>query len=724
MKKLLLSLLILPTVFAQQSQLVNFEYNYVANGAYTGTPQQIQWNNFPDFQLASNILTTWYWNTAGGSSWDQLLSKGFNVTRTYDWQLSYAFSQGQSPIDSWQSPKNVRIMAYNQIVDNPYGGFEYMNQTKFNDAHRRYTYRFKTGGPLQVDQANWTFPPTPPLPYNFSNQQSIWPAFVDSAGIIVANHKIVQFDIESVANIENAWGWNGIDTYLECLKDPNCREANDYNGWDFQPWGPVGIEGNLAGMPNSYYSLSAEEFKKKWYLGKFYEYWCPFKAFHDVQSTSYALVGNYSSGVENNQMIGNNPNATWAEMTTNTDYLNYMARDTATFTQPGNPLIDATDYFCPDFYTITDYNNNYSYATGDYLSPIISKMEFYKAWFPNKKVIPSLWFKGDPYLDGGGQDVGGLPSPTGIEARGIFTVMCQGDGFVLWNGEYGTTNERHTEYLVKGLYRLSHFNHFLSDPNRIYHNNQDAQQIRQLEATGAQFGIWRAIVSGDSILVAATNPHAPSANFQTSVTISYNGWSDEITLNGREIFLGSARWNDGATTLCNEITLSSSIRSTCNGITTIKLPPTNSTWNVEYSLDGTAWQPSNWNGNGFEWQIPETTSCVPFWVRQVGCTAPVTQGCKIGSAPCLDPPTSGIEESTLTNVAIFPNPTENEFIIKSDYHFNNVEVGLFDLNGKQIYSSSISGKENTISLKNLVPGTYFLKLTSDNQTEQYRIVKK
>ena len=75
--------------------------------------------------------------------------------------------------------------------------------------------------------------------------------------------------------------------------------------------------------------------------------------------------------------------------------------------------------------------------------------------------------------------------------------------------------------------------------------------------------------------------------------------------------------------------------------------------------------------------------------------------------------------------SVFPNPA-NEFInlrIES-YNIENLSFQLYDINGKLLENKKIESNETSISMKNLVQATYFLKVTDNNkEIKTFKIIK-
>ena len=74
---------------------------------------------------------------------------------------------------------------------------------------------------------------------------------------------------------------------------------------------------------------------------------------------------------------------------------------------------------------------------------------------------------------------------------------------------------------------------------------------------------------------------------------------------------------------------------------------------------------------------------------------------------------SGIKEAKGINLecSVYPNPTTNYLTLKIE---NNVQTqyiaSLYDMNGILLKTFKITNNETTISMENLIPSTYFLKI--------------
>lgn len=84
----------------------------------------------------------------------------------------------------------------------------------------------------------------------------------------------------------------------------------------------------------------------------------------------------------------------------------------------------------------------------------------------------------------------------------------------------------------------------------------------------------------------------------------------------------------------------------------------------------------------------------------------------------------GINDFEINDVALFPNPVNNQLYIKSNYNINTIKI--FDINGRLIQNKtmSYSNTQNKVSVSILKPGIYFVEVYSNGQKEVLRFIKK
>jgi hypothetical protein len=85
--------------------------------------------------------------------------------------------------------------------------------------------------------------------------------------------------------------------------------------------------------------------------------------------------------------------------------------------------------------------------------------------------------------------------------------------------------------------------------------------------------------------------------------------------------------------------------------------------------------------------------------------------------------TLGVEEFQNANFKVYPNPSKNDWTIKSE---NTVitSVDLIDINGRQVLSSQPNTFEMTIDTSNISQGIYIARISSDKGVETVKLVKQ
>ena len=88
---------------------------------------------------------------------------------------------------------------------------------------------------------------------------------------------------------------------------------------------------------------------------------------------------------------------------------------------------------------------------------------------------------------------------------------------------------------------------------------------------------------------------------------------------------------------------------------------------------------------------------------------------------------TGLDEAKGINLAVsaYPNPTTDFLNLKvENYDNTNLSYKLFDISGKLLETKKITGNETSIVMSNLVPATYFIKVTEGNkEIKTFKIIK-
>ncbi len=83
----------------------------------------------------------------------------------------------------------------------------------------------------------------------------------------------------------------------------------------------------------------------------------------------------------------------------------------------------------------------------------------------------------------------------------------------------------------------------------------------------------------------------------------------------------------------------------------------------------------------------------------------------------------GIEENTLVNLGVYPNPNNGTFTI--DFSRINTDgqaqIDVYNLNGQQVYHAETSNKKHQLSLEGNT-GVYFVKVQVNNQVSNHKII--
>ncbi|WP_396183211.1 S8 family serine peptidase [Flavobacterium sp.] len=84
-----------------------------------------------------------------------------------------------------------------------------------------------------------------------------------------------------------------------------------------------------------------------------------------------------------------------------------------------------------------------------------------------------------------------------------------------------------------------------------------------------------------------------------------------------------------------------------------------------------------------------------------------------------------IQRNLDKKVQLFPNPNEGDFrLVFNDKILEEIEVNIFDVFGKLVYSMSSKESQIDFKLNNLNSGVYFVKISSSEMNESIKFIKK
>lgn len=89
---------------------------------------------------------------------------------------------------------------------------------------------------------------------------------------------------------------------------------------------------------------------------------------------------------------------------------------------------------------------------------------------------------------------------------------------------------------------------------------------------------------------------------------------------------------------------------------------------------------------------------------------------------------TGIEEAKGINLTVtaYPNPATDNLTLRIDeFDISNISYQLYDMNGKLLQNEKIAGNQTSITMRNLVPATYFVKVVQGNkEVKTFKIIKQ
>ncbi len=78
------------------------------------------------------------------------------------------------------------------------------------------------------------------------------------------------------------------------------------------------------------------------------------------------------------------------------------------------------------------------------------------------------------------------------------------------------------------------------------------------------------------------------------------------------------------------------------------------------------------------------------------------------------------------NILVYPNPTSDFLILNvEESDFSDLSFQLFDTQGRVLQSQIIEDSETNISMENLLPANYFVKILQNNtEIKVFKIIKR
>lgn len=279
-----------------------------------------------------------------------------------------------------------------------------------------------------------------------------------------------------------------------------------------------------ARVPETYRNLSDADFVKAYQndMRNLYAEGARYIRQH-ADLTNVSLTSYADTPVLNTYL--NIPTFGWTDWKTNLDRVNYLVKN-QNGSGVGGPYYEQLDVLSPSAYYFYDYPN---LLAEDYLPYLLFQVEVNRAW-SNKPVVPWVWMR---YHDSSNTPLQFI-QPFMAEATAIFPFFSGAAGLWLWEnptlGLDRNDNYAAYEHFTHGLYRLSRFADMFQGAYEL------VIDIPARDLLDGQLPVWRGVVKGNNILIAAHNSYAADGQ-KTSVTVRYKSWQQTIELTGREVYL-------------------------------------------------------------------------------------------------------------------------------------------------------------------------------------------
>lgn len=88
----------------------------------------------------------------------------------------------------------------------------------------------------------------------------------------------------------------------------------------------------------------------------------------------------------------------------------------------------------------------------------------------------------------------------------------------------------------------------------------------------------------------------------------------------------------------------------------------------------------------------------------------------------VGPASLGINNYQASSFKAYPNPTNDQWILKGNQ--NLIEVNVYDILGKTVMSQKLDGRETTLNASTLKSGIYFAKIRSNSGIDTLRLIKE
>lgn len=273
----------------------------------------------------------------------------------------------------------------------------------------------------------------------------------------------------------------------------------------------------IKSLPNDQFILA---YKKE--LQKLYSL-----SFEYFQNKAFPSSGHFSSYTDSPVLntFTNIQGKTWEQWKTQKSALNYLCYD---FDKQivGGSFYNYQTFLTPSAYFYYDYPHPFA---SEYLSYLLFQIEANRVWSPKEQML-FVWQRYSFNPDYVKKSI----KPWMAESMAIFPFMAGAKGIFFWEDPSDLSSRSdfsNYEYFTKGLYRLSKYKEVFDGDYKII------EEFSARDYNENKKPIWRGILNGTQLLVAAQNPYAKSESELVELTIKHGNWAKNITLKGYDVFL-------------------------------------------------------------------------------------------------------------------------------------------------------------------------------------------
>jgi acetyl esterase/lipase len=116
--------------------------------------------------------------------------------------------------------------------------------------------------------------------------------------------------------------------------------------------------------------------------------------------------------------------------------------------------------------------------------------------------------------------------------------------------------------------------------------------------------------------------------------------------------------------------------------------------------------------------IPNSTGHVSYFETQAGTDSVLFRTLEFLYPLICNSELAIEEQDEVSEYAVYPNPVLNQLQIEVA-EFDQFEVRILDNTGRLVLNENISGSNTSIDVANLVPGIYFIELSSQDKTKKF-----